>query len=142
MGGKGLGTALGKAQALFVNCDESLFHSLTTGGPHPSLATDQSGALQKMTPGMIDEEPASPRRLAKEPKFSKRSKFGSEMWSQNPPRQALNSPAMRNGRCRMHRGASTGPRTPEGLAKSRRAHGGSTAYILRNLRRAESARMT
>ena len=53
-----------------------------------------------------------------------------------------NSPAMRNGRCRMHGGASTGPRTPEGLAKSRRAHGGSTAYILRNLRRAESARMT
>ena len=32
------------------------------------------------------------------------------------------SPAMCNGRCRMHGGASTGPRTPEGLARSRRAH--------------------
>ncbi|MGO9444090.1 MAG: HGGxSTG domain-containing protein [Thiobacillaceae bacterium] len=31
------------------------------------------------------------------------------------------SPAMRNGRCRMHGGASTGPRTPEGLARSRRS---------------------
>lgn len=31
------------------------------------------------------------------------------------------SPAMANGRCRMHGGASTGPRTSEGLAKSRRA---------------------
>ena len=31
------------------------------------------------------------------------------------------APAMRNGRCRMHGGSSTGPRTPEGLARSRRA---------------------
>jgi len=28
---------------------------------------------------------------------------------------------MRNGRCRLHGGLSTGPRTPEGLARSRRA---------------------
>jgi hypothetical protein len=28
---------------------------------------------------------------------------------------------MRNGRCRLHGGKSTGPRTPEGLARSRRA---------------------
>jgi hypothetical protein len=32
------------------------------------------------------------------------------------------SPAMRNGRCRMHGGNSTGPRTTEGLARSRLAH--------------------
>jgi hypothetical protein len=31
------------------------------------------------------------------------------------------SPAMRNGRCRIHGGLSTGPRTPEGLECSRRA---------------------
>ena len=31
------------------------------------------------------------------------------------------APSMANGRCRMHGGASTGPRTPEGLARSRRA---------------------
>ena len=37
---------------------------------------------------------------------------------QGKPCQA---PAMHNGRCRMHGGASTGPRTPEGLARSRRA---------------------
>jgi hypothetical protein len=37
------------------------------------------------------------------------------------------SPAMSNGRCRMHGGKSTGPRTPEGLARMKRAktlHGG------------------
>jgi hypothetical protein len=30
-------------------------------------------------------------------------------------------PAMANGRCRMHGGLSTGPRTPKGLERSRRA---------------------
>jgi len=30
-------------------------------------------------------------------------------------------PAMRNGRCRMHGGLSTGPRTREGLERSRKA---------------------
>ena len=37
------------------------------------------------------------------------------------------SPAMPNGRYRMHGGKSTGPRTPDGLARMRRAktrHGG------------------
>jgi hypothetical protein len=29
---------------------------------------------------------------------------------------------MTNGRCRMHGGKSTGPRTPEGLAALRKAH--------------------
>ena len=55
----------------------------------------------------------------------------------NPPGQVTNAPrcgaktrrgtpcqgpAMPNGRCRMHGGPSTGPRTPEGLARSRRAN--------------------
>jgi len=31
------------------------------------------------------------------------------------------APAMRNGRCRLHGGPSTGPRTAEGLERSRRA---------------------
>lgn len=42
---------------------------------------------------------------------------------------------MKNGRCRMHGGLSTGPRTPEGLERSRRArwkHG----------RRSAAARLT
>ena len=39
-------------------------------------------------------------------------------------------PAMANGRCRLHGGKSTGPRTPEGLKRSRRArwrHGSYSA---------------
>ncbi len=46
-------------------------------------------------------------------------------------------PAMKNGRCRMHGGLSTGPRTEEGLARSRWArwkHGFDSAAI-RALRR-------
>ena len=32
------------------------------------------------------------------------------------------SPAMSNGRCRIHGGASTGPRTAEGIERIRQAH--------------------
>jgi len=41
-------------------------------------------------------------------------------------------PAMRNGRCRMHGGLSTGPRTAEGRERCRRArltHGGYSAHV-------------
>jgi len=41
-------------------------------------------------------------------------------------------PAMANGRCRLHGGLSTGPRTPAGLARSRRArwkHGARSAEV-------------
>ena len=43
------------------------------------------------------------------------------------------APAMANGRCRMHGGKSTGPRTPEGLERSRKAnlkHGLYSAELL------------
>lgn len=60
------------------------------------------------------------------------------------------SPAMGNGRCRMHGGASTGPRTAEGVArvsKARTRHGlyGAEMRELRRVcreLRAEGWRMT
>ena len=48
-------------------------------------------------------------------------------------RVARKAPAMANGRCRMHGGKSTGPRTPEGLERSRKAnfkHGFYSAELL------------
>src|SRR6185369_4651469 len=51
---------------------------------------------------------------------------------------ACQSPAMANGRCRMHGGASTGPRTAEGLARSRRSrwkHGLYSAEALAKQKR-------
>ena len=46
-------------------------------------------------------------------------------------------PAMPNGRCRMHGGTSTGPRTPEGLQRIRKARTVHGAYgaEMRELRR-------
>ena len=44
------------------------------------------------------------------------------------------SPAMANGRCRIHGGTSTGPRTPEGLERSRKSnwkHGLRSAEAIR-----------
>jgi len=52
---------------------------------------------------------------------------------------ACRQPAMKNGRCRLHGGLSTGPRTPEGLARSRRArliHDGRSAQVRALLREA------
>ena len=46
---------------------------------------------------------------------------------------ACRAPAMANGRCRMHGGASTGPRTAAGLARCRRSrlqHGAYSAETL------------
>ena len=50
---------------------------------------------------------------------------------------ACRAPAMKNGRCRMHGGASTGARTAEGLARIRAArtrHGGYRAEMRAMLR--------
>ena len=47
-------------------------------------------------------------------------------------RETVPRPAMSNGRCRMHGGSSTGPRTAEGLARIRAArttHGMRTAEM-------------
>ena len=44
------------------------------------------------------------------------------------------SPAMPNGRCRMHGGESTGPRTAEGLARMRRARTRHGKYTEENRR--------
>jgi hypothetical protein len=43
---------------------------------------------------------------------------GASRWRGKPCRAA----AMPNGRCKVHGGKSTGPRTPEGLERSRRAN--------------------
>lgn len=52
------------------------------------------------------------------------------------------APAMRNGRCHKHGGASTGPRTPDGLERCRRApwkHGGREQHARDAARRRAQA---
>ncbi|RPJ19295.1 MAG: hypothetical protein EHM35_20835 [Planctomycetaceae bacterium] len=53
---------------------------------------------------------------------------------------ACRGPAMANGRCRMHGGASTGPRTPEGLERSRRARLKHGYYCAENIARRREIR--
>ena len=70
-----------------------------------------------------------PGDLSKVPRCGARSKRTGE---------PCRGPAMRNGRCRLHGGLSTGPRTPEGLARSRRArwkHGRYSMEAQRERRR-------
>jgi len=70
----------------------------------------------------------APGDYAKAPRCGARTRAGG----------CCRQPAMKNGRCRMHGGLSTGPRTAEGLARARRArwkHGFDSAET-RALRRA------
>jgi hypothetical protein len=56
--------------------------------------------------------------------------------------KAWQAPAMRNGRCRMHGGKSTGPRTAEGLERSRKArwrHGHDSAEAKAERREARAS---
>ena len=56
--------------------------------------------------------------------FRKAPPCGAKTRRQTP----CQGPALQNGRCRMHGGLSTGPRTPEGLERSRRANWKHGAY--------------
>src|SRR5438270_4950761 len=51
-------------------------------------------------------------------------------------RSKCQAPAMPNGRCRMHGGTSTGPRTPDGLCRLRAANTKHGAYATSARRRA------
>lgn len=67
--------------------------------------------------------------------FTKAKRCGAKTRGERRGKPCL-APAMKNGRCRMHGGASTGPRTPEGLKRAQRArwkHGEySQAEIMSN----------
>ncbi len=90
---------------------------------------------RKITPNLLLSPPRRgwlrhgnrPGDYAKAPRCGARTRSGG----------CCRQPAMKNGRCRMHGGLSTGPRTAEGLARSQRArwkHGFDSAAI-RALRR-------
>lgn len=65
--------------------------------------------------------------------FSKAPRCGAKTRSGTP----CQAPAMKNGRCRLHGGKSTGPKTPEGLERSRKArwkHGLYSADLKKEIR--------
>jgi hypothetical protein len=72
-----------------------------------------------------------PGDLSKVPKCGAKTRCGG----------CCRAPAMKNGRCRMHGGGSTGPRTPAGLEKSRKAnwkHGRFSAAAIARRRKAKA----
>ena len=74
--------------------------------------------------GWSDEPPEKPR--AKQGRLRNRNPVGDlgkaeRCGARTRSGTPCKGPAMANGRCRMHGGTSTGPRSPEGLANSRRA---------------------
>jgi len=69
--------------------------------------------------------------------YAKALRCGARTRRDTPCRQ----PAMPNGRCKMHGGKSTGPRTPEGLGRSRRSnwkHGARSAEAIADKRQARA----
>jgi hypothetical protein len=81
----------------------------------------------------MSKGPQAPNHFQAAPRCGARARAG------HPCR----SPAMRNGRCRMHGGLSTGPRTPEGLERCRIAsfkHGLRSAEVITLRREAAAAR--
>ena len=87
----------------------------------------------------IASRPGADRKMADEPDSPRRGwlKHGNPSGDWSTARRCgaktrrqtrCQGPAMKNGRCRMHGGLSTGPRTPEGLARSRRARWKHGAY--------------
>ena len=81
---------------------------------------------------MPSDQPHSPMPEA----LAKARRCGARTKSRQ--RQPCKAPAMLNGRCWVHGGPSTGPRTPEGLARSRRArwvHGERSAEAIARRKR-------
>jgi hypothetical protein len=59
--------------------------------------------------------------VAQERQPAWRSEGGTPLRSEDTPRERRLAPAMPNGRCRLHGGLSTGPKTAEGIDRIRRA---------------------
>jgi hypothetical protein len=65
------------------------------------------------------------------------------MWGQDEARNDLSGAGMANGRCRMHGGTSTGPRTAAGLEairRSRTVHGFYSRSAMEQRRQARATR--
>jgi hypothetical protein len=78
--------------------------------------------VEKMTNEPLEREQTEPLRAARLEALIKANaapRCGARSKRTGLPCRAA---AMPNGRCRVHGGKSTGPRTPEGLERSRRAN--------------------
>src|SRR6266511_2733156 len=99
------------------------------GNEGPGGAT--AGDHRKMSNEPLEREPMNNEPLEREPIDRVRARLEALLKANAAPRCGARSKrtgkpcqaaAMPNGRCKLHGGKSTGPRTPEGLERSRRAN--------------------
>src|SRR5262249_43653877 len=99
------------------------------GNQGPGGAT--AGDDRKMNDEPLEREPMNNEPLEREPIDRVRARLEALLKANVAPRCGARSKrtgkpcrgaAMPNGRCKLHGGKSTGPRTPEGLERSRRAN--------------------
>src|SRR5258708_22398983 len=90
-----------------------------------------TGDDRKMNNKPLEREPMNNEPLEREPIDRVRARLEALLKANAAPRCGARSKrtgkpcrgaAMPNGRCKLHGGNSTGPRTPEGLERSRRAN--------------------
>jgi hypothetical protein len=102
-----------------------------------------AGDHRKMSNEPLESEPMNNEPLEREPIDRVRARLEALLKANAAPRCGARSKrtgkpcqgaAMPNGRCKLHGGKSTGPRTPEGLERSRRASALSPE-ILETIRR-------
>jgi hypothetical protein len=96
-------------------------------GPGGATAGDD----RKMNNEPLEREPMDNEPPEREPIDRMRARLEALLKANAAPRcgarskrtgKPCRSAAMANGRCKLHGGKSTGPRTPEGLERSRRAN--------------------
>jgi len=91
--------------------------------------------------GSLDNEPHAKRGWLNHGNASGDPSTASRCGAKTRRGTRCKAPAMANGRCRMHGGLSTGPKTPEGLERSRKArwkHGRYSAEAKRAHRAARA----
>jgi len=69
----------------------------------------------------VDAPPPSQARARRKPRKPPGKPVKGQCGARTRRGTACRAPAMKNGRCRMHGGKSTGPKTPEGLEQMRQA---------------------
>jgi hypothetical protein len=98
---------------------------------YSTKGSDGAGDDRKMNNEPLESEPTNNEPLEREPIDRMRARLEALLKANAAPRCGARSKrtgkpcrgaAMPNGRCKVHGGKSTGPRTPEGLERSRRAN--------------------
>ena len=132
LGGSIIGDQPADGRVHLVNQSAKMLRTFTS--QMEALKKYRTGGQQKVTVEHVNVNEGGPVKKTKNEPHAKRSGW---LKNGNPPGDftkaprccaktrkgtPCKAPAMANGRCRLHGGKSTGPKTPEGLERSKRAN--------------------